>query len=180
MIEMKNVYLVRHCEAMGQSADSQLTSKGFEQAAELTELLQPFGIKRMIVSPFTRAIQSIESFCQKNGLPLEIDERLIERHLGLGVLPNDEWLEKYQLTFEDLEIKYGDGESSSEALQRVLSVIEEVESGSLLVSHGGLLSLVLMHYGGGSGFEYFKQLSNPDVYLLTLNEKKSELERLWS
>jgi len=175
---MKKIFLVRHCEANGQPFDSQLTSKGFEQVAELTELLQKFEIKRVIASPFIRAVQTIESFCQKQDLRLETDERLVERDLGLGIV--DDWLDRYQATFEDFEVKYGEGESSREALQRILNVIEEIESGSLLVSHGNLLSLALMHHGDGDGFKYWEQLSNPDVFLLTLHEKKSELERLWS
>jgi len=174
---MKKIFLVRHCEATGQPADSQLTSKGFEQATELTDLLQKFEIKRVVSSPFVRAIQTIEPFCQKQHLSLETDIRLIERDLGLGIV--DDWLDKYQATFEDFEMKYGEGESTREALQRVLSVIEEADSGSLLVSHGNLLSLVLMHYGDGDGFKYWEQLSNPDVFLLTLHEKKPKLERLW-
>jgi len=175
---MKKIFLVRHCEATGQPADSQLTQKGFEQAAELSELLQKFEIKRVVASPFTRAIQTIEPFCQKNHLLLETDERLVERDLGLGIV--DDWLDRYQATFEDFDMKCGEGESSREALQRILSVIEKAESESLLVSHGNLLSLALMHYGDGDGFKYWKQLSNPDVFLLTLHDTKSELERLWN
>ncbi|MCJ7840910.1 histidine phosphatase family protein [Lederbergia sp. NSJ-179] len=34
-----NIYIIRHCEAEGQSSDSPLTEKGFIQANELSDLL---------------------------------------------------------------------------------------------------------------------------------------------
>jgi len=175
---MKELFLVRHCEATGQPASSQLTAKGFEQAAKLAMFFQDFEIKRVVASPFTRAVQTIEPFCKQYNLRLETDERLIERDLGLGVIDN--WLDKLQATFADFELKYGEGESSNEALQRILSVTDEVESGTLLVSHGNLLALALMHYSGNDGLKYWEQLSNPDVFLLTINEEQHDLKRLWS
>jgi len=134
-------------------------------------------IKRVIASTFVRAIQTIEPFCDEQKLTLETDERLIERDLGLGIV--DDYLERYKATFEDFDLKYGNGESSYEALSRILAVINEVESDTLLVSHGGLLSLALMHFGQEDGFGYWERLSNPDLFLLTVDKQASYVERLW-
>ena len=176
-MKMKKIFLVRHCEATGQPADSELTANGFKQASQMVEILQKFDVKRVIASPFTRAVQSIEPFCQASELLLETDERLVERDLGLGIV--DDWLERYRVTFEDVNVKYGDGESSHEAMQRILSVIEEAESQTLLVSHGNLVALALMYYGQEDGFTYWERLSNPDLFVLTVDEQAREVERLW-
>ncbi|MCL2560131.1 MAG: phosphoglycerate mutase family protein [Turicibacter sp.] len=174
---MKQIFLVRHCETTGQSEGDELTSLGFEQARGLAGFLADFEIHAVVSSPFVRAIQSITPFCNQNDLTLRTDDRLVERVLGLGQVKD--FLELYQPTFVDLELRYGDGETSKEALQRILAVIEEVESGTVLVSHGGLLSLALMHYGTGDGFQYWEQLGNPDVFLLTLRDDEAVLRRLW-
>jgi 2,3-bisphosphoglycerate-dependent phosphoglycerate mutase len=54
---LKNVFIVRHCKAEGQSADSRLTDLGINQANKLTEFLMPRNIDYIISSPYERAIE---------------------------------------------------------------------------------------------------------------------------
>ena len=58
-----------------------LDERGRDQAAELVELLQPLGIRRVVTSPYTRCVETVEPLAAALGLPLEHDERLGE---GMG------------------------------------------------------------------------------------------------
>lgn len=112
-------------------------------------------------------------------MEIEIDDRLSERILSTGDLPD--WLNKLNETFEDLDLKFAGGESSKEAMNRIVNVVEEVwkseAENTIIVTHGNLMSLLLKHYDHKVGFEEWKKLSNPDVYLL--NDQDGNVERVW-
>lgn len=177
----KEIYIVRHCAAQGQSSESPLTEQGLTQAKQLGDFLIHANIDRIISSPFLRSIQSIEPVSKRTSCHLEIDERLSERILSTMDLPD--WYEKLRATFDDLELTFEGGESSQEAMNRIVNVVEEVlESGAeetVIVSHGNLISLLLKHYNPNFNFECWGNLSNPDVFLLTYEASKVHLQRVW-
>ncbi len=78
----KNIYIIRHCEAEGQSANSPLTEKGFVQANELSNFLADVKVDRkvdrIISSPFLRAVQTIKPFAEKKKIDIEMEGRLTE------------------------------------------------------------------------------------------------------
>jgi phosphohistidine phosphatase SixA len=55
-----------------------LNAKGRRQAAELVELLRPFGVRRVVSSPYVRCVQTVEPLAAALGLQLEQDDRLAE------------------------------------------------------------------------------------------------------
>ena len=55
-----------------------LDPRGRRQAAELVELLRPFGVRRILTSPYTRCVETVEPLAATLGLPVEEDERLTE------------------------------------------------------------------------------------------------------
>ena len=55
-----------------------LDKRGRRQAAELVELLRPFGLRRVVSSPYTRCLETVEPLAAVLGVPLETDERLAE------------------------------------------------------------------------------------------------------
>ncbi|WP_339148888.1 MULTISPECIES: histidine phosphatase family protein [unclassified Sutcliffiella] len=164
----KNIYIVRHCQTEGQPPESQLTEEGFKQALELAQFFSNTPIDRIVSSPFLRAIQSIEPLSKKTNIRMEVDERLAERTLSTEDLPD--WLEKLEATYDDLELKYKGGESSREAMDRIVSMVEEAferdAENIIIVTHGNIMSLLLKNYKNSFGFEDWKNLRNPDVYLL--------------
>jgi 2,3-bisphosphoglycerate-dependent phosphoglycerate mutase len=178
---VKRIYVVRHCEAEGQPSLAPLTEKGFQQADELARFLVDAKVERVICSPFLRAVQSIEPAAKQKGLQVEKDARLTERILSTKVL--EDWLLKLEATFEDLDLKFDDGESSREAMGRILEAVKEVLEGevenTLIVTHGNLMSLLLHYYQPSFGFEEWKNLSNPDVYLLIFDKSEVAIERIW-
>ncbi|MGE7675776.1 histidine phosphatase family protein [Lysinibacillus sp. NPDC094403] len=178
---VKHIYVIRHCEAQGQSSDASLTEQGFQQAEVLAELFTNKKIDRIIASPFLRAIQTIKPLSTRENIKIEIDERLSERILSARNL--SDWYEKLQATFIDMELKFDGGESSKEAMERIVNVVEGIflsdAERTIVVSHGNIMTLLLKHYNSDVDFQFWTHLSNPDVYRLSVKDHEVTLERIW-
>ncbi|MGG1516926.1 histidine phosphatase family protein [Paenibacillus oryzisoli] len=48
---IEKLYIIRHCKAVGQVAEAELTTEGLAQAQELADFLIDKGIKNIICSP---------------------------------------------------------------------------------------------------------------------------------
>ncbi|XRG79901.1 histidine phosphatase family protein [Rossellomorea sp. GAMAL-10_SWC] len=177
----KEIYIIRHCEAEGQPYEANLTERGLIQAKHLSNFFSKIKVDQIISSPFLRAIQSIEPTSNEKKIDIVLDERLSERKLSSIDLPD--WLEKLKATFEDLELKFDGGESSQEATNRAISVIDEIIKSenqiTIVVTHGNLMSLIIKQFNKEFGFENWKSLSNPDIYLLKFKNNEFDCERLW-
>jgi 2,3-bisphosphoglycerate-dependent phosphoglycerate mutase len=175
------LYIVRHCKAAGQQPEAALTADGHLQAVQLAERLNALPIERVISSPFLRAKQSIAPLAERLGLPIATDKRLAERVLAAGDLPD--WLAVLKLSFDDLDRCFAGGESSRAAMQRASEVASEAmahsASGTLLVTHGNLMTLLLKHFDDRIGFAEWQQLTNPDVYRISLSAERTEIARIW-
>ncbi|WP_246066941.1 histidine phosphatase family protein [Paenibacillus koleovorans] len=140
---MKQIFLIRHCQAIGQAPDAPLTELGQQQALQLAEMLKDFLIERVVSSPYRRAVDTIQPFCERSSLPLHTDVRLVERVLSTE--QHRDWVAKLEASFADLELKYEGGESSQEAMDRGVQVIQEwlraPSAGCTLavVTHGALI-----------------------------------------
>ena len=177
----KKIYVIRHCEAEGQPSEASLTNRGHKQAIELAKFFTNIKIDRVITSPLLRAIQSIEPLVENKKMKLEIDSRLSERILSVKDLPD--WLEKLKATFINMDLKFEGGESSNEAAYRIVSVVKDIlnseNKNTIIVTHGNLMSLLLNDINQDFGFEQWKNLSNPDVFLLHFINNKLSFERVW-
>jgi phosphohistidine phosphatase SixA len=76
--------LVRHASA-GERDDwdgddrlRPLDKHGRRQAAELAGLLGSLEVRRIVSSPFTRCVETVEPLAEALGLPVELDDRLAE------------------------------------------------------------------------------------------------------
>ncbi|WLV25339.1 histidine phosphatase family protein [Aciduricibacillus chroicocephali] len=177
----KNIYIIRHCKAKGQYPEAELTEAGQEQAKELAAFLKDIKIERIISSPYLRAKQTIAPFAEAESIEVEIDSRLAERTLDPNAVPD--WLQWMKDSFKDLEIRDVGGESGKEATERIAGVIHDIVAGDVentaVVTHGGMTTLLLRQYDEGIGFDQWKALSNPDVYVLTVSDEEVRYERLW-
>ncbi|THE13060.1 histidine phosphatase family protein [Bacillus timonensis] len=177
---MKNIYIIRHCEAEGQEPEAPLTNNGQTQAVDVAAFFENRKIDRIISSPFKRAIQSIQPLANEINIEIETDQQLAERVLSSLIMPD--WFVKLRATYDDFDLAYEGGETSREAANRILGVVDDVlksdAEDTILVTHGGLISLLLNHYNKNFGFEQWRTLSNPDIYILKLDQHIS-LERIW-
>lgn len=175
------IYVVRHCEATGQSEDAPLTARGLEQAKSLADFLATTEIEQVICSPYLRARLSIHPYVQRRNIPLTIDSRLSERVLSAS--PMEDWFECLQRTFSDFDLSFDGGESSRQAMERAIGVIQDIESTEskciAIVTHGNLMTLLLRHFDARFGFNEWRQLTNPDVFLVTTEGEHAVVERVW-
>lgn len=184
MVKLKKIYFVRHCIADGQHKDSPLTTVGIRQAHLLSVFLtkQNITIDKVISSPYLRAVESIKPFAGVIKKDIQIDERLQERILSNE--PVDDWIDVLEHSFNDHDFTLPGGESANDAKKRANKVLEMINSddnitNALIVSHGNLLALLFQQYDKNFGFKQWKELSNPDVYAVTLKNGDTSFECLW-
>jgi 2,3-bisphosphoglycerate-dependent phosphoglycerate mutase len=178
---LQRVYLIRHCQAEGQEHNAPLTQKGQQDAVKLAEFLKEEGIKRIYSSPFVRAVQTATPLSTTLEISIHTDERLQERILSSQNLPD--WMECLKLTFEDQSLKYHGGETSQDATNRAIHAVQDILESQdrkvAIVTHGNLMSLMLHHFNETYGFDAWRSLTNPDVFLLTFENEEVKIERLW-
>ena len=96
----------------------------------------------------------------------------------------EDWQAIVRDSFDDYDLRAPGGESAREVLHRAWAGLEEVLEGGhalpLVVTHGNLMALVLHSLDPAFGYEEWKSLTNPDVYLLR-GEQPQEFafERIW-
>lgn len=173
----KTVYLVRHCNASGQEPDAELTAEGRIQAEELADLLEKLDVREIVSSPFARAVQSAEPAAKRLGIDIRTDDRLKERKLAEGDLPD--WLDQLEKSFMDANLKLDGGESGGEAQDRAAGVLADATDGTVLVTHGNLLALMLQSADPAYGFGEWQKLSNPDVYRMEMEGALKNISRIW-
>lgn len=170
------LYVVRHCKAAGQEPEAPLTEEGRRQAEALAAFLADKEIDLIVSSPYQRARQSIQPLADRLGLPILEDERLGERVLAEGPLPD--WLGDLQRSFADPDLRLPGGETGREAMARAAAAVDAVlatgAKAPVIVTHGNLMTLLLRRFDERFGFAEWKALTNPDVYLVT-----DRVERVW-
>lgn len=156
------LYIARHGETqwnvdnrISGRTDIPLTEEGMEQAKQLAEQAKGKGIEVILCSPLLRARQTAQAVCDALGLPMFIDDRLIELNFGIfeGMDRSDP---DFLHTRAQLPTRYPGGESAFDLAKRVYSLLEDVKrdyAGKtvLLVCHGGVCRMVR---------SYFEDLTN--------------------
>lgn len=179
---MKRIYIIRHCKADGQEASANLTSECYTQALILRDYFENVKIDKIIASHYVRAVQSIKPLAEHKEIEIIKDTRLSERILSTENYPD--WLEKLKMTFQDKSLTFIGGESSNEALFRISSVFEEVinssEENVMFVTHGAIMSLLLNSIDENFGFDQWQTLTNPDIYLIEVQEGEKTFKRIWN
>lgn len=178
-----NLLLVRHCAATGQYADAPLSDAGTQQAQTLAGFLSDYPIDRITTSEYLRARQSIEPFASQSDLTIHTDARLNERTLSAE--PLDNWQDIVRNSFDDYNLRAHGGESAREVLARAWAALDEILNADhtlpLVVTHGNLMALVLHSLDHTFGYEGWKSLSNPDVYMLRkARSSNMTFERIWT
>jgi len=163
-----HLLLIRHCATSGQASDAPLTDEGARQAVQLAGTLRDAPIDAIVSSPYARAVASVAPLAARLGLEIGTDDRLRERVLSPE--PLDDWQDHLQRSFDDPDYAVPGGESLAEAQARGLAAIAAAGAFRLpaVVSHGNLIAAVLRSVDPAFGFEAWRDLRNPDVFLVTM------------
>lgn len=129
--------------------DSALTETGWNQARFAVPVLTKFAPELVVASDLRRATNTATVFTDAVGIPLRIDERLRETHLGkwqglTNAEVEAEWPGMIDLWRADPTVAPPDGETRVEVADRAAEVVADVDrefDGTvMLCAHGGLIS----------------------------------------
>ncbi len=122
----------------------------------------------MVSSPYLRAKNTAAPFATHNGLAVEVHDDLYERVLSLEPLPD--WLVHVRRSFEDFDYAVGGGESLNATCDRALGALRDVlglgYGFPAVVTHGNLIASILGRVDPAFGFEEWRTMKNPDLFVL--------------
>jgi len=185
MVKSRRLILLRHGQTeynatrrMQGQLDTELSTRGVEQARAVALLMREFGVSKIISSDLARAKRTAEIVAGVLGLELSEDKRLRETHLG-------DWQGK---THEEVDRASAGlrahwrnnagwappaGESRLDVARRARPVVDELMatygdwdgSAVLLVAHGGTISALTSNLLGLEENQYplLKSLSNTNM-----------------
>ena len=178
------LYLVRHAHADWGPDDARpLSEAGRSAARTVTELLSTFPIIAIYSSPARRSIETISDLAERVGLRPAVIPDLRERELP--ALPAGDFERVVQESWNAPTTAAARRESNGAAQTRALSLVRQLvirHAGQHLViaTHGNLLALILNGLDPAFGYEFWRQLSFPEVYELQLDGVTMvSVRRIW-
>lgn len=160
------IYLLRHCEKTAEAAEAPLSSNGFIQAERLVPALEKIGIKHIISSPYLRAQQSALPFAKAAGVEIETADALKEWRLA-GEIRAD-WKAVLAQGLANPEVAALGGESAIDVWARAQAVLQATVP-TLLVTHGGWLTVVLGRFGRPLNLKSLMAIRSPDLFSISAN-----------
>ena len=160
------VYLVRHGQSewnvlrltQGQTVHPRLTALGREQAARAADQIAAdvaaagVGVDRIITSDLVRAVETAEIVAARLGVPVVVDPRLREQHLGSleGRSYEETWAIADELDWSDPYAPIAGGESLMDVYERMAAVLTDLDASrtTVLVSHGDAIRSALAYLQG--------------------------------
>jgi 2,3-bisphosphoglycerate-dependent phosphoglycerate mutase len=143
--------------------------------------LQPFDIDTIFSSPYPRSVLTVKPLAQILHLPIHTDPRLKERKLGYS--PVNNFYETIRYLWQNPTQTLPLGESNVMACARGMNFIGELlndiivkafpyEPHIVIATHGNLMALILQHYYPAVDYDFWSNLSFPDIYMIHLVVKQ--------
>lgn len=174
------VLLVRHATpalpAVGSLPEEDnergLSDEGQRAAADLAVRLHTVPITAIYSSPYRRAIETVKPLAGRLKLQVRVRQDLAERWLAERILGDEEWLDVYRRTWDDMDFRPEGGESRRTTQDRGLAALEDLRrqhAGETVVvsSHGGLIGCLLRAIDEGMAFERALEMPMPALFALT-------------
>ncbi|MFI8687043.1 histidine phosphatase family protein [Rossellomorea sp. NPDC077527] len=187
---MTEVYFVRHAHSVFSLDEEEtrgLSSKGWEDAKEVTKILIGEDIDYIVSSPYTRAIQTVEGLAGKLNKEIIRDERFRERDLASRSHHFNDPIEAIKHVFEDPFFQFPGGESNKAVKMRGIAALRDIISTHkgkkvAIGIHGHIMTCTMNFFSDQFHFDFWKSTSKPDIYKLQIDENFELLEckRLWN
>ena len=180
---MTTIYIVRHGETtwnvkrkMQGHKDSPLTKKGIEQAKDIKKELDNIHFYRVFSSDLLRAKKTAEIIALEKKLAVTTTKALRERSFGKyegttvkemqSLITKLKKSLKKKFSYEMID----DVENNEQLLLRLIPFLREVAiaykgKNILVVSHGGVMRLLLIHFGSASYDNYEKLFVKNTSYI---------------
>lgn len=165
------IYVVRHGQTdynvkkvFQGHIDIPLNETGKKQAQETASKFRNIDVDMILVSPLQRALQTAQPISQITGVPITIEERLIERSFGdmEGHQNREDWNIKMMLDYEknyDIE----NIEPIQSLFKRVFYFLDEIteqykDKKVVLVTHGAVSQPIECYFNGMPSIVDFEHL----------------------
>lgn len=158
----KFFYFVRHGETVWNvenkicgATDIELTEKGHQQAIETGEKILAEEIKadEILTSPLIRASETARHISEITGIPMKIEQRLIEQNFGrYESTPRDG--KEFHEAKKHMASRFSTGESMMQLAQRIYNLLDDIKNDDkiyILVAHNGIARIVE---------SYFREMDN--------------------
>jgi len=182
---MKTIlYLIRHAQSYPTSRQNYpewpLSSLGKNQANNLGILLENLGITKVLSSPFTRCIQTVEPFAERNNINIVIENDLRERLIAKNII--DGFYNIWYKSWEDFDFALPGCETSAQAQERFVTVVSKLAVSNrgkiiALCTHGNVIGLFLNWIDKTVGRMEAERLRNPDIIRVTMNGGKFKWDK---
>lgn len=161
----KKIYFVRHGQSLWNvdalvcgRTDIGLSEKGISQAKELAERIKKENvhIDEVVASPLIRAKMTGQFIADAAGVPLRVDERLIENDYGRFEKTNKD-LPEFQNSKRDFADDFGGTESQLRIAQRIFNLLDELKNDDkvyLLAAHNGVSRCVNAYFNSLTNEEF--------------------------
>ena len=170
-------YFIRHAHSnyTPDEVNRSLSDKGQESLVQI-EFLADKPITAIYSSPYQRAIQTVEPLAQNLKLPIQTDQRLVERKLSSQAIADQDFEESLMQLWAQPTLSLVGGESNQQAQQRALALLHELESKHqneeiIISSHGNLICILLSAFDSNIDYNFWHNLSMPDVLVLDKDER---------
>ena len=165
-------YFIRHAHFnyTPDEINRPLSDKGLESLAQL-DFLADKPITAIYSSPYQRAIQTVEPLAQMLKIAIQTDKRLIERRLSSQAIADRDFEQCLMKLWSQPTFSLVSGESNQQAQQRALALLHELESKHrneeiIISSHGNLICILLIAFDPSIDYNFWRNLSMPDVLVL--------------
>lgn len=174
---MSIIYFVRHAErdtTIQEDKLAPLTTDGHRDADELKRFFKDKNIQAIYSSPYQRTVHTIELTALSLDLPINLINDLRERKIG-------SWIQDFPLyskqQWKDFDYKRENGESLNDVAKRLLIAYEQIISnidGNIIICGHGTAFAVLFHHltDGYFGYEEWKQMKMPEIFLYDISDNK--------
>lgn len=189
---MTDIYIVRHCEAMGNSqrifqgvSDCDVTELGAKQLEYVGERFKDIHLDAIYSSPLKRAYKTAEAVNRYHKLPIIVKDKLIE--IDGGEIEGISWVDfpetrpelEYHWSVEPHKFHPKDGEPMTSVYKRsweaICDILAENDGKTVaLASHGCTIRNIMCHAQGKPIEELYtvNWADNTGVFLLRFSGKK--------
>ncbi|USZ70574.1 histidine phosphatase family protein [Natronosalvus halobius] len=173
--EPTTLTFVRHAHSPyvpNREAERGLSKRGHRDAARVADVVARDGrpVDAVVSSPYARAVETVQPIAVAAGTDVVTDDGFRERALaGSHVEDFEAAIER---VWSEPTFAWPGGESNDEAQVRGLEAVErtlERWPGDHVIvgTHGNLLALILRAYDDRYDFDFWQEITIPDVYQVT-------------
>lgn len=187
--EAMKLYVARHGETgwnvqnrVCGLTDVELTERGRAQAKELSKAVGKLHVDLILASPLKRAVETGRIIAEENGIPMELEELLVEQNYGIYE-GTDRRNPAFLANKRNFAYRYPGGESMMQVAYRVYGLIDRVKEqypgkNILFVCHGGVCRVLNTYFRDMTNEEFFQySQENCGIEEYELNETADKFER---